>query len=222
VAAPEAARQVYQQRLDSLIVLPADTADDFAGLLADPRKSAVLLGPGLGTEAPARARVEAALATGRPALLDADALTCFAGAPQDLAAKVRGPLVVTPHAGEFSRLFGERAGDKLARARAAARELGGVLVFKGYDSVVAAPDGRAAINASAPVDLATAGAGDVLSGMIASFLAQGVPAFEAAAAAVWIHGRAAQGFGPGLVADDLPERIPRVLSILQADPGSRS
>ncbi len=217
VAAPEAARAVYQQRLDSLIVLPADTPAAYAGLLADSRKTALLLGPGLGTDAEARARVEAALASGRPLLLDADALSCFAGAAAELAGQRRGPLVITPHEGEYARLFGARAGDKLARARAAAAELGAVVLLKGYDSVVAAPDGRAAINTSAPAELATAGAGDVLSGMVAALLAQGLPAFEATAAAVWMHGAAAQGFGPGLLADDLPERLPAVLSMLQEE-----
>lgn len=217
LAAPEAARGTYQQRLDSLIVLPADTPEAYAALLEDRRKSALLLGPGLGTDPAARLQVEAALASGRATLLDADALTCFAGAPQDLAARRKGPLVVTPHEGEFARLFGERGGDKLQRARAAAAEIGGILVLKGYDSVVAAPDGRAAINAAAPPELATAGAGDVLSGVIAALLAQGLPPFEAAAAGVWIQGRAAQDFGPGLIADDIPDRLPAVLSILQAE-----
>jgi NAD(P)H-hydrate epimerase len=215
VAAPEVGRPVYQQSLDSLIVLPAETPDDFAALLADPRKSAVLLGPGLGTDAAARARVEAALASGRPLLLDADALSCFAGAAGALAEQVRGPLVVTPHAGEFKRLFGAREGDKLGLARQAAAELGAVVVYKGADCVIAAPDGRAAINGNAPPELAIAGTGDVLSGIVASLLAQGVPAFEAAAAGVWMHGAAATGFGPGLVADDLPERLPAVLSALR-------
>lgn len=219
IAAPSDARAVYQQRLDSLIALPADTAEDFAALLADPRKSAVLLGPGLGTDDAARARVEAALATGRPLLLDADALTCFADAPAALAAQVRGPLVVTPHAGEFARLFGSREGDRLRLARAAAQELGAVVVFKGADCVIAAPDGRAAVNANAPPELAIAGTGDVLSGIVAGLLAQGLPAFEASAAGVWMHGAAASGFGPGLIADDLPERLPAVLASLQEKVG---
>lgn len=214
LAVAEAARGLYQQRLDSLIVLPADTPAAFAELIADRRKTALLLGPGLGTDQDARERVEAALASGKPTLLDADALTCFAGAPEDLAVLRRGPLVITPHEGEFARLFGARDGDRVERARRAAHELGATVVIKGYDSVIAAPDGRAAINANAPPDLATAGAGDVLSGMVSALLAQGLAPFEAAAAGVWMHGRAAEGVGPGLIADDLPERLPSVLSIL--------
>ncbi|WP_119165758.1 NAD(P)H-hydrate dehydratase [Algihabitans albus] len=215
LAVPEATRAIYQQGLDSLIVLPVDTAEAFADLLADRRKTALLLGPGLGTDRQARERVEAALDSGRPTLLDADALTCFAAAPQDLAALRRGPLVITPHEGEFVRLFGERSGDRLERARRASAEIGATVVIKGYDSVIATPDGRAAINANAPPNLATAGAGDVLSGIVSALLAQGLPPFEAAAAGVWMHGGTAEGFGPGLIADDLPERLPAVLSILQ-------
>ena len=214
LAVADAARGLYQQGLDSLIVLPADTAGAYADLAADRRKTALLLGPGLGTDRDARDWVEAALASGKPTLLDADALTCFAAAPKELAALRRGPLIVTPHEGEFARLFGERDGDRLERARRAAEELGATVVIKGYDSVIAAPDGRAAINANAPPELATAGSGDVLSGVVSGLLAQGLRPFEAAAAGVWMHGRAAQGVGPGLIADDLPERLPYILSIL--------
>jgi len=163
-----------------------------------------------------RELVLAALAGERAVVLDADALTSFAGEPQALAAVTRGrtgATLMTPHEGEFSRLFKGLEVDapsKLEKARRAARETGAVILLKGPDTVVAAPDGRAAIADNAPPWLATAGAGDVLAGMAAGGLAQGIPAFEAAAAAVWLHGETGLAAGPGLIAEDLPEVMPAI------------
>lgn len=215
VAAPAAALPVYAATAASLILLPAATPDDWIALLADRRRNAFLVGPGNGATPETRAAAEAALATGRAVLLDADAITVFAGEAPALAAQVRGPLVLTPHEGEFRRLFPDLAGDKLVRAQAAARTLGAVVLLKGADTVIAAPDGRACINASAPPALAVAGSGDVLAGIVGGLLAQGLPAFEAAALGAWLHGRCAEGAGRGLIADDLPERLPALFAGLE-------
>ncbi|MGH6947389.1 MAG: NAD(P)H-hydrate dehydratase [Kiloniellales bacterium] len=197
----------------SVITEKCDDAKAYASLLEDRRKNALVLGPGNGVDRTTRACIKAALASGRPTVLDADALTVLAGAPRLLGA-FTGPVVLTPHEGEFRRLFPDLEGDKLARARAAASRTRAVILLKGADSAIAAPDGLAAINANAPADLATAGTGDVLAGLVGGLLAQGMAPFEAAATAVWLQGEAARAVGRGLIAEDLPEALPGVLARL--------
>lgn len=215
LAAPAAAWIIYATALVSPIVRRFESVDDWSALLADKRRNAIAIGPGAGVSDDTRAYVLAALATKRATVLDADALTSFAETPDALFGGIGGPCVMTPHSGEFARLFSDK-GDKLASARAAAALSGAVMVLKGPDTVIASPDGRAIINTNAPAYLATGGSGDVLTGFIAALLAQGMPPFEAAAAAVWLHGAAATEFGLGLVAPDLPEALPRVLHRLHA------
>jgi hydroxyethylthiazole kinase-like uncharacterized protein yjeF len=194
IAAVAGGADIFRCGEPGTIVSDAPLAD----LLADKRRETWVCGPGLGAGA-ARAALPVLLASGRQVVVDADALTICAGAPKNL----RGAAVLTPHAGEFSRVFGDPGADRPEAARRAAALTGAVVLLKGSDTVIAAPDGRVAINDSAPPWLATAGAGDVLSGLIAAMLAQGMPAWEAAAAAAWVHGTAAKAAGPGMVAEDL-------------------
>jgi NAD(P)H-hydrate epimerase len=222
VAAPAAAFAVYASSLVSVMVTPVADAADFDALLADTRKNAFLLGPGNGVSETTRVRALAALAAGKRAVLDADALTVFADRREELFEALRrnqaagAPSVLTPHDGEYERLFDDR-GDRLARARVGAERSRAVLVLKGPETVVAAPDGRAVID-SGPPALATAGTGDVLSGLITGLLAQGAEPFDAACMATWIHGRAAAAAGPGLVSERLADHLPAVLAGLNPRP----
>lgn len=218
VASPLDAVSVNAAHLTAIMLKPFEGPEGLAKLLEDERKNAVLIGPGGGVGEAMCRLVEAALRAPAAAVLDADALTSFAGDLDRLrhaiAVRADRPVVLTPHDGEFARLFGDAPGSRLDRARRGAMESGAVVLLKGADTVIAAPDGRAAINANAPPWLATAGSGDVLGGFITGLLAQGMPAFEAASAAAWLHGEAASAFGPGLIAEDLPEQLPRILARL--------
>ncbi len=226
IATPRDALVVHAVANEAVMVRAADSAGELSALLADRRMNVIALGPGGGVGQSMRDMVGAALASGRAAVLDADALTSFADAPEalfravheDTAEKVVNvsrEVVLTPHEGEFTRLFGKviqipEFTAKSDRARAAAATSGATVVLKGPDTVVAAPDGRVAVAENAPPWLATAGAGDVLTGIVAGLLAQGMPAFLAAAAAVWLHGEAGHEAGPGLISEDLPDVLPRV------------
>ncbi|MDE1936718.1 NAD(P)H-hydrate dehydratase [Bradyrhizobium sp.] len=219
LASPRDALAVNASALTAVMVRPVDTVIEFSELLGDKRLNAYVIGPGAGIGERSRDLVLAALTAKKALVLDADALTSFADAPERLFETIRHSsdpqVVLTPHEGEFPRLFSDISNkhpgrSKLERVRAAAERAGAVVLLKGPDTTVASPDGRATIAANAPPWLATAGAGDVLSGMIAGLLAQGVPAFEAASIGVWMHGEAAQEAGPGLIAEDLPETLPAV------------
>jgi hydroxyethylthiazole kinase-like uncharacterized protein yjeF len=177
-------------------------------LLADPRLKAVVIGPGLGSEARAHGWLRRLLGGPRPLVIDAGALALLDGGP------VGSPAVLTPHEGEFARLFGPIGDDRIAAVQAAARAVDAVVLLKGPASIIAAPDGRVAVNAHASPWLATAGSGDVLAGMIGSLLAQGLAPFDAARAAAWLHGEAGRRLGPGGIADDLVAHLPSVLSSL--------
>jgi hydroxyethylthiazole kinase-like uncharacterized protein yjeF len=210
LAVPEAAFAIYATAMTSIMVRALVHAGDLERLLADRRYSAMLIGPGAGVCDGTRRAALAMLATGRAVVLDADAMSVFQGEAEALRSAIRGPCVLTPHDGEFARLF-DPSGDKLTRARRAAQSSGAIIVLKGADTVIVEPGGRAVINANAPPTLATAGAGDVLGGIALGLLSQGMEPFAAAAAAVWLHGAAAADFGPGLLAEDLPDLLPAVL-----------
>lgn len=249
VATPHEALCVHAMALTAVMTRVCDGPEELKGLLADRRKNVLVMGPGLGVGEKTRAFAQAAFdveggAPGRAIVLDADALTSFENDAYGLAQAIgaaHARAVLTPHDGEFARLFGglvpedetrwarllpagqaplHLAGlhseSKLSRARAAAALSGAVVVLKGADTVVADPAGFASVAEDLPPWLATAGSGDVLAGIIGGLLAQSMPAFEAASAGVWLHGAAARHFGPGLIAEDIPENLPPVLRLLFA------
>lgn len=226
VLSPGNALAVNAMHLTSIMLRKTDDRDELDAFLADRRPSAFVLGPGFGVGEKARAFAMAVMASQAGVeglVLDADGITSFREAPEELfaaAANAMPALVLTPHDGEFARLFPDLAADerlsKPDRARRAAARAHGVVVAKGADTVIAAPDGRAAVNANGAPWLATAGSGDVLAGLVAGLLAQGMPAFEAACAAVWMHAEAGARFGPGLIAEDLPRALVPVLAELVA------
>jgi hydroxyethylthiazole kinase-like uncharacterized protein yjeF len=217
VASPPDAVAVNAAHLTAIMVKPFDGAKGLSALLSDKRFNAIVLGPGVGVGDATQDLVAAALATSAAVVLDADALTSFADNPAGLFAQLRSGCVLTPHSGEFERLFPgvlAKGPTRLDAVRHVAQLARCVVLLKGPDTVVAAPDGRAAVNSNAPPWLATAGTGDVLAGMVAGLLAQSTAPFEAACAATWLHGAAAARFGIGLIAEDLPEQLPHVLRSL--------
>jgi hydroxyethylthiazole kinase-like uncharacterized protein yjeF len=214
IASPSAALPVHAAHLTAIMLRQVDTAADLAAILTDPRFKSLLIGPATGVNASTRAKVEAAFSGPAALVLDADALTVFTSdskALLNLIQNFKSPVVLTPHEGEFARLFSNlrlKSESKLERARKAAAASGATVLLKGADTVIAHPDGRAIINTNAPPWLATAGSGDVLAGIITGLLARGLDGFGAAAAGAWLHGQAAQTAGPGLCAEDISSAIP--------------
>jgi len=204
------ALDIYAKHLESIMVRTIDNATDAATVLADRRITAILVGPGLGPPRTTRALTEAALGSGRAVVVDADALTAYEGDSELLFHQLRHDCVLTPHEGEFSRLFTAH-GDRVERAMAAAKTCGAVVVLKGSQTVIADPSGTTVVNPVATPYLATAGSGDVLAGIITGLIAQGMGSFDAACASVWIHGEIGRHLGVGMIADDMPDTIPRVL-----------
>ncbi|MCR9220919.1 MAG: NAD(P)H-hydrate dehydratase [Alphaproteobacteria bacterium] len=224
LAVPHQAAPLYRVSVESAVVRPYRDTRTFADMLTEHNVGGALIGPGLGAGTlTAREKTLAVLRAGLPAVLDADALSLFEDGQQLLFETICGPTLLTPHEGEFRRLFPDLAAEavpdmaKTERARRAAARAGCVVLLKGYDTVIAAQDGRAVINANAPAWLATAGAGDVLAGFAAGLAVQDMPVFEAACAAAWLHGAVGAAVGPGLVADELPDRLPAVLRDLLPD-----
>jgi hydroxyethylthiazole kinase-like uncharacterized protein yjeF len=228
IASPRDALSANAAANLAAMVRAADGAKELAGLLEDKRLNAVVVGPGSGVGAATREIALATLAGSRAVVLDADALTSFADDPDELffATKVRpAPTVLTPHYGEFARLFKKQAqaaesASKCDLVHRAAAASSAIVLLKGADTVVAEPEGRLAITDNAPPWLATAGSGDVLAGIVAALLAQGMPPFEAAAAAAWLHGEAGNEAGPGLISEDLPEALRPVYRRLYVDLGA--
>lgn len=227
---PPKAQAEVASHITAIMQTPIANADVLTELLWDARLNALCLGPGLGIGEAERALVEAALPLYRPIILDADALSMFRNAPADLFELCHDRAVLTPHGGEFARLFpdlaeklaaeptGGPAFSKVDATRAAAKRAGCTVLFKGASTVIASPDGRCSIhsaqyNRAAPW-LATAGSGDVLAGLITGLLARGMGPMQACETAAWLHTECALGFGPALVAEDIPEQMPGVFGAL--------
>lgn len=221
IATTAQAFPIYAMALESVIVRAADDTTAWRALLADGKYNALLIGPGLGFGALQSELILTALETQRPCVLDADALTGFTTDPDMLFSKLHHQCILTPHEGEFAKLFGNKidaAAAKSERALQAAKITGCTVLLKGADTFIASPDGRLIHNDNAPPWLATAGAGDVLAGFILGLIAQKMPVFEAAVAAAWLHGKIATDFGLGLIAEDLVDGVPKALQNLLSSP----
>lgn len=212
IACPQIALPIYASSMMSVMTKPFDSDKAFHGIIGDERIDAYLIGPGAGLSQETRAQAQAILSKGKACVLDADAITSFTGHLTALRNAIQTPCVLTPHEGEFRHLFDLPGNDRKSAVMHAAQQTGAIVLLKGSDTLIAHPDGRLIINRNAPATLATAGSGDVLAGIITSLLAQGLPAFEAATAATWIHAEAARLFGIGLIAEDLIEMLPTVLT----------
>ncbi|WP_337924745.1 ADP/ATP-dependent (S)-NAD(P)H-hydrate dehydratase [Szabonella alba] len=221
LAPPPEALAENAARLDAIMLRALPDATALADLLQDTRFTALCLGPGLGLQR-AQALVPLACRSGRAVVLDADAFSAYGGAPAALTDLCHARCVLTPHDGEFARIFPDLAAAPAVaredRVREAARRSGAVVLLKGPDSLIACPAGRLAVNratgAKAAPWLATAGSGDVLAGFIAGLLARGADPFDAACSGAWLHAEAARRFGPGLIAEDLPDELPGLFRTL--------
>lgn len=219
VACDEPSLSAYAASFQAIMTKLIASPNDFAALVGDQHVTGVLAGPGAGVNPYTKNCVLAALSEKKPTVLDADALTTFSEDRQTLFKAIASPCILTPHTGEFERLF-DKISDPISSAQRAAQKSNAIVVLKGSETVIAAPDGRTVINTKATVYLATAGTGDVLAGICLGLLTQGMEAFKAACAAVWLHAQAAGEFGPGLIAEDIPDLIPGVLNVLF--PGSKA
>ena len=214
VGASQDALAVYGAQLTAVMICVLEDATDLQRLLHDKQFNAVLVGPGTGVNDQTKENVLMLLSKKKACVLDADALTCFSDSPEILFKQIQANCVITPHDGEYKRLFRFK-GDRLVRARSAAKLSGSVVLLKGGDCVVAVPDGRAAFLTNATPDLATAGSGDVLAGLVLGLLAQACEPYIAACMASWIHGEIGRRIGSGLVSEDLHHEIPEILGELR-------
>ena len=217
ILCPPDAAAVIAPAIEAVMLTPFGSSEALAEAAAG--MDAVVIGPAAGVTDATQANLRALAGTGAALVVDADALTVFEGWPADLFEVLDRDDVLTPHEGEFKRLFpGLLEQGREAAALQAAKRAGAVVVLKGPETLIAAPDGRLAVNDNGTPWLATAGSGDVLAGMIGGLVAQRMDSFDAARAAVWMHAEAARGFGPGLTAEDLPDRLPAVLATLYPQP----
>lgn len=213
ILSPEIAFPIYASTLLSIMVRPFASLSEIESLVDDPRISAFLIGPGAGVNAQTHHATLSLLSKNKPTVLDADALTVFENDVDTLKQAIKNTCVLTPHEGEFKRLF-KLSNDRTQSVADAAKKLNAIILLKGHQTIIASPDGKIVINQHAPSTLATAGSGDVLAGIITGLLAQGMPGFEATCAAVWMHSEAANLFGRGLIADDLPTMLIKVIQQL--------
>ena len=215
IAVSSTALPIYAAALESIIVRSISATTELDEILSDQRVTALLIGPGAGVDQTTRDSVLRLLDSGKPVVLDADALTVFQDEPQELFNAIKHPCVLTPHDGEFARIFSS-SGTRENQVQMAAHDSHAVVVLKGSQTLIAADNSELIVNTNAPPTLATAGSGDVLAGMILGLLAQGMQPQLASAAAVWMHARAAEIFGRGLIAEDLPDLLPMVWRELDA------
>lgn len=213
ILTPEIAFPIYASKLLSIMARPFTTLSEMESLANDQRISAFLIGPGAGVDTKTRDATLALLSKNKPTVLDADALSVFENNVDALKNAIVSPCVLTPHEGEFKRLFAF-TNDRAQSVAEAAKLVNAIILLKGRNTIIASPNGNIVINQDAPATLATAGSGDVLAGMITGLLAQGMPAFEATCSAVWMHAEAAKQFGLGLIAEDLPSLLPGILQRL--------